>query len=119
MKKVTITEAQNTLLELIDTAEQGEDIHLTQYRIPIAVLISEERYQQLVGDGKQLFNAIMQWRDQYQHAELSDEEIGSWRNQSSVQTTKTQNIVELLAMDDDIEFDPPKLPLNQVIKIDL
>ena len=111
MKKVTSAEAQNTLLELIDTVEQGEDIHLTQHGKRVPVLISEERYQQLLGNDKQVFNAIMQWRDQYQHAELSDEEIGSWRAQLSVQTTETQNIVELLAIDTDenIMFEPSKL----------
>lgn len=109
MKKTSVTKAQNNFSELIGTVEQGEDIHLTRHGKPAAVLVSEERYQQLVGHGKQVFNAIIQWRNQYQSVKLSDEEIGSWRNQSSVQITKTQNIVELLAMDDDIEFSPPKL----------
>ena len=111
MKKISVTKAQNNFSELISTVEQGEDIHLTQHGKPVAVLISEERYQQLLGNDKQVFNAIMQWRDQYQATGLIHSLEGEDRLQST--TEYTQNIIELLSMseDDEIDFIPPKLSL--------
>ena len=82
METATIADAKNNLPKLIYTVEQGEDIHLTRHGKPVAVLISEERYQQLFTNGKQVFNAIIQWRNQYQTVGLTDEEIDSWRDRS-------------------------------------
>ncbi|WP_298609390.1 type II toxin-antitoxin system Phd/YefM family antitoxin [uncultured Thiothrix sp.] len=106
MKKVTIEEAENDLVNLIDVVERGEDVHLTKNGESVAVLIAEERYQELLDGNKQIFNAIMRWRAQHQYIEVSDEEIASWRTGSI--NHQTQNIVELLAMEQDIEFEPPK-----------
>ncbi|TXH68435.1 MAG: type II toxin-antitoxin system prevent-host-death family antitoxin [Thiothrix sp.] len=82
MERATIADAKNNLPKLIYAVEQGEEIHLTRHGKPVAVLISEERYQQLFSNGKQVFNAIMQWRNQYESLDLSDEEVDSWRDRS-------------------------------------
>jgi hypothetical protein len=46
------------------------------------VLISEERYQQLFSTGKAVFQAMMQWREQYGYVDLTDEEVDSWRDRT-------------------------------------
>ncbi len=48
----------------------------------IAVLISEERYQQLFNTDKGVFQAIMQWREQYSSIDLAAEEVNSWRDRT-------------------------------------
>lgn len=83
MEVTTIAEAKNNLPRLIHTVESGgEDIHITRFGKPVAVLISEERYQQLFNTGKTVFQAIMQWREQYGGVELTDAEIDSWRERT-------------------------------------
>lgn len=82
MELTTIAEAKNNLPRLIHAVESGGDIHITRFGKPVAVLISEERYQQLFSTGKTVFQAIMQWREQYGSIALTDEEIDSWRDRT-------------------------------------
>ena len=64
MGTTTIVEAKNNLPKFIHAAEAGKDIHIFRHGKPVAVLVSEERYQQLFDTGKGVFSAIMQWRDE-------------------------------------------------------
>ncbi|HRJ51564.1 MAG TPA: type II toxin-antitoxin system Phd/YefM family antitoxin [Candidatus Thiothrix moscowensis] len=82
MELTTIAYAKNNLPRLIHAAEAGDDIHITRHGRPVAVLISEERYQQLFSTGKSVFQAILQWREQYGGIDLSDEEVDSWRDRT-------------------------------------
>ncbi len=82
MEHATIAEAKNNLPRLIHSAEAGDDIHITRHGRPVAVLISEERYQQLFNTGKSVFQAILQWREQYGGIDLSDAEVDSWRDRT-------------------------------------
>lgn len=82
MELTTIADAKNNLPRLIHAAEAGDDIHITRHGRPVAVLISEERYQQLFSTGKSVFQAILQWREQYGGIDLSDEEVDSWRDRT-------------------------------------
>ncbi|QTR51609.1 type II toxin-antitoxin system Phd/YefM family antitoxin [Candidatus Thiothrix anitrata] len=82
MELATIVEAKNNLPRLIHAVESGGDIHITRFGKPVAVLISEERYQQLFRTGKAVFQAMMQWREQYGSIDLVDEEIDSWRDRT-------------------------------------
>lgn len=82
MELTTIADAKNNLPRLIHAAEAGDDIHITRHGRPVAVLISEERYQQLSSTGKSVFQAILQWREQYGGIDLSDEEVDSWRDRT-------------------------------------
>ncbi len=81
--KATIAQAKNNLPKLIHAVEQGDAIHLTRHGRAVAVLISSERYAQLMGEGKSIFQAILQWREQYTGVDISDEEIASWRDTQS------------------------------------
>ncbi len=82
MELTTIAAAKNNLPRLIHAAEAGDDIHITRHGRSVAVLISEERYQQLFNTGKGVFQAILQWREQYGGIDLTDEEVDSWRDRS-------------------------------------
>jgi prevent-host-death family protein len=82
MELSTIAEAKNNLPRLIHAAEAGGDIHITRHGRPVAVLISEERYQQLFSTSKAVFQAMMQWREQYGYVDLTDEEVDSWRDRT-------------------------------------
>jgi prevent-host-death family protein len=82
METTTIADAKNNLPKLIHAAQAGEDIHLTRHGRPVAVLISEDRYQQMLRAGKSVFHEIMKWREDHGSVELTDEEIESWRNRS-------------------------------------
>jgi prevent-host-death family protein len=82
MKTTTLADAKNNLPKLIHAAQAGDDIHLTRHGRPVAVLISEDRYQQLLGAGKSVFHEIMKWREDHGSVELTDEEVISWRNSS-------------------------------------
>jgi hypothetical protein len=44
------------------------------------VIISEERYQQMLGQGKSVFHEMLKWRKQHGGIALTDDEIASWRN---------------------------------------
>lgn len=82
MELTTIAEAKNNLPRLIHAAEAGDDIHISRFGKPVAVLISEERYQQLFNMGKTVFQAMLQWREQYGDLDLTDEEVASWRDRT-------------------------------------
>ena len=82
MEITTIADAKNNLPKLIYSAEAGDYIHISRHGRPVAVLISEERYQQLLDTGKGVFPAIMQWRERYGGIDLSDEEVNGWRDHS-------------------------------------
>jgi prevent-host-death family protein len=86
MSQVSIAEAKNTLTHLIHEAERGEAIHITRHGKPVAVLLSEEAYEQLKSREQQtdFWQAIQAWRAQASFAwpELTPEEVDSWRDRS-------------------------------------
>jgi hypothetical protein len=55
---------------LINQLETAEAIHLTRYGKPVAVLISENQYQGVIGANKSLNSAILNWRS---HIDQNDE----------------------------------------------
>jgi prevent-host-death family protein len=83
MESTTIAEAKNNLPKLIHATEGGHTIHLTRHGRPVAVLISEERYRQLVGTGKAVFGEMIRWREKHGGIELTDEEVKNWRDRSA------------------------------------
>jgi prevent-host-death family protein len=80
MDSTTIADAKNNLPKLIHAAQAGEDIHLTRHGQPVAVIISEARYQQMLGQGKSVFHEMLKWRSQHGSIAITDDEISSWRN---------------------------------------
>nr|CAA6809633.1 MAG: Antitoxin [uncultured Thiotrichaceae bacterium] len=82
MDTITIVDAKNNLPKLIHTAEAGGDIHISRHGQPVAVLISEKRYQQFFQSGQGIFDAIANWREQHSVVSLNDEEVDSWRDRS-------------------------------------
>ncbi len=86
MKTSTIAEAKNNLSQLIHQLEVEETIHLTRYGKPVAVMMSEAQYQQLISPVKSLNSAILNWRNQLDEASdiaLSDKELKTIRKESS------------------------------------
>jgi prevent-host-death family protein len=86
MSQVSIAEARNTLTHLIHEAERGEAIHITRHGKPVAVLLSEEAYEQLTSQEQPVdfWKAIQAWRAQASFAwpELTPDEVDSWRDRS-------------------------------------
>jgi prevent-host-death family protein len=86
MRTSTIAEAKNNLSQLIHQLETGEAIHLTRYGKPVAVLISENQYQRVIGTNKSLNSAILNWRSQLeQNGDIgfNDKELQALRKESS------------------------------------
>jgi prevent-host-death family protein len=86
MRTSTIAEAKNNLSSLIHQLETGEVIHLTRHGKPVAVIISENQYQNLIAPGKNLNAAILNWRSQLNDSVdigLSDSEITTLRKDSA------------------------------------
>ena len=86
MSQVSIAEAKNALTHLIHETERGEAIHITRHGKPVAVLLSEEAYEQLKSWEQQtdFWQAIQTWRAQasFDWPELTPEEVDSWRDRS-------------------------------------
>ena len=86
MSQVSIAEAKNTLTHLIYEAERGEVIHITRHGKPVAVLLSEEAYEQFKSREQKtdFWQAIQTWRAQasFDWPELTPEEVDSWRDRS-------------------------------------
>jgi prevent-host-death family protein len=86
MSQVSIAEAKNALTRLIHEAERGEAIHITRHGKPVAVLLSEEAYEQLKSQEQKtdFWQAIQAWRTQesFDWPELTPEEVDSWRDRS-------------------------------------
>ena len=85
MKTSTIAEAKNNLSHLIHQLEVEEPIHLTRYGKPVAVMMSETQYKQLISPVKSLNSAILNWRNQLDEPSdivLSDEELKTIRKES-------------------------------------
>ena len=86
MSQVSIAEAKNALTHLIHETERGEVIHITRHGKPVAVLLSEEAYEQLKSWEQQtdFWQAIQAWRAQasFDWPELTSEEVDSWRDRS-------------------------------------
>lgn len=72
MKTTTIANAKNHLSNLIHQLENGEPVHLTRYGKPVAVMMSEHQYQNLLNPQKSLHAAIQIWRSHLK----DDEERG-------------------------------------------
>ncbi len=67
MQTNTIAEAKNNLSQLIHQLERGESISLTRYGKPVAVLMSQQQYQNLLAPEKSLHQAILSWRSELEH----------------------------------------------------
>lgn len=65
MPVVSIADAKNRLTQIVHQAEDGEPIHITRRGKPVAVLISETRYQGLIRSleqRKSFCAALDDWR---------------------------------------------------------
>ena len=84
MKTCTIAEAKNNLSHLIHQLELEEPIHLTRYGKPVAVMMSESQYQELVSPTKSLNSAILNWRSQLEEGldvGLTENELNAIRKE--------------------------------------
>ncbi len=86
MSQVSIAEAKNALTRLIYKAERGEAVHITRHGKPVAVLLSEDAYEQLKAgmQKKDFWQAIQEWRARasFDWPELTPEQVDSWRDRS-------------------------------------
>lgn len=86
MKTNTIAEAKNNLSRLIHQLETAEPIHLTRYGKPVAVMMSETQYRQLISPVQSLNSAILNWRNQLDEPldiGFNDKELKEMRKDSS------------------------------------
>lgn len=64
MKMSSIADAKNNLSHLIHQLDTDEPIHLTRYGKPVAVMMSERQYKNLLSPTKSLNSAILNWQSQ-------------------------------------------------------
>ncbi len=86
MKTSTIAQAKNNLSQLIHRLDGEEPIHLTRYGKPVAVMMSETHYKNLISPSKSLNSAILNWRNQLDEnvdIGLSDKELKTIRKKSA------------------------------------
>ena len=84
MRKVSVTQARDTLTRLIREVEDGETVHITRRGKPVAVLVSKDEYDRLEsGKPRQNFwQGIQDWRFQagFDWPELTRDEVDGWRD---------------------------------------
>ena len=84
MRKVSVTQARNTLARLIREVEAGEAVQITRRGRPVAVLVSRDGYDRLEsGEPRRDFwQGITEWRAQtsFDWPELTPEEVDGWRD---------------------------------------
>jgi prevent-host-death family protein len=86
MKTSSIADAKNNLSHLIQEIEAGDPVHLTRYGKPVAVIISEHQYQNLVAPNKSVTTAIMNWRGKL------DENVGDGFDASELTALRKEPI---------------------------
>lgn len=65
MSEAAISTLKNHLSEWVHLAETGQDIQITRYGKPVAVMISLEKYQCAFTGGTNLASTFVRWRAQY------------------------------------------------------
>lgn len=76
MTEATISKLKNHLPELVHKAEEGEDIQITRHGKPVAVIVSQERYNRMVTNAPNLATTFKRWRAMHPDVEgFTDEEI--------------------------------------------
>lgn len=83
MKTLSVAQAKNGLPAIIHEAEDGEDIGITRYGQPVAVLMSHERYRTLAARShgfRQALRAFMTESVSREGACLDDGEVDTWRD---------------------------------------
>ena len=86
MEIASIAEAKAHLSQLIHKTENGEVVHLSRHGRQVAVLLSEEQYQQITNKRTTPWDAISKWRDNtvIDENDLDDKEIDEWRDRSEI-----------------------------------
>ena len=94
MKTSSIADAKNNLSHLIQEIEAGDPVHLTRYGKPVAVIISEHQYQNLVAPSKSVTTAIMNWRSQM------DEKVDNGFDVNELAQLRKESIVRDFSWED-------------------
>jgi prevent-host-death family protein len=87
MKMLSIAEAKNTLPSVVHETEDGEDVGITRYGRPVAVLVSHDRYQTLTAKPRGFRNALRGFLSEHTGRKavgLRDGEVDSWRDRRPV-----------------------------------
>ncbi len=74
-KRYSVVEARKNLPSLIRDVEKGETVEFTRRGKPVAVLISTKEYAELNGPSQDLWQAIHEFRRQFDLTELEIDEI--------------------------------------------
>ena len=83
MRTMSVAEAKNKLPAAIHDAEDGEDIGITRYGQPVAVLVSHDRYRALAakpGGFREALHAFLAEPADSEGLLLRDGEVDSWRD---------------------------------------
>ncbi len=65
MSSFSVADAKDNLSRLIREAESGQEIRLTRHGRPVAVLMSQMRYDELLGDGKTFRERYLDFRERH------------------------------------------------------
>lgn len=90
MTNATISHLKNHLPEIVHDVESGNDIQITRHGIPVAVIISLERYKSAFSSEKGIYNAFQRWREIYPDANgFTNEELENMhpREQHKIKTS--------------------------------
>ncbi len=63
-REYSIAEARDHFAEIVRQAEAGDEVRLTRRGRPIAVLMSERRYEGLAGGDQAWWKKLQDWRAQ-------------------------------------------------------
>ncbi len=84
MRRVSVTQARNTLSGLIREVEAGEAVHITRRGRAVAVLVSMDDYDRLEsGEPRRDFwQGTKEWRAEagVDWPELTPDEVDGWRD---------------------------------------
>lgn len=83
MATVIISDPETQLSRLVQRSIRGETIHLVRDGKPVAVLMSEQKYETRFSGPSTPWHAIETWRANttFDDNELTDAEIESWRDE--------------------------------------
>ncbi len=81
-EQYSIAQAKNKLTAIVHSVETGPAIQLTRRGKPVAMLVSVEEYERLVGQRKDFYEAMMAFRQSLEKdgIEMSGEEFDDVRD---------------------------------------
>jgi prevent-host-death family protein len=77
-KEYSIAEARDRFARIVHEAERGETVALTRRGKRVAVVLSHERYLELLGEHASLWDVVQRFRARHDMAELAIDPDEVW-----------------------------------------